>query len=517
MRRLMVALLLVTTACGGGNAGSPGEDTAVQDVLLDVGPEGPPTGDVGPEVPPTGDLRAEVPPSDGLPGPTWSTCPEHEGGMTLAEKAAYLDALLPAQHHPDGLLRSVTLDNDGQVTALHNLPSTGLWTAMYLASQSLRYAVTGDPVAQENAGRAAEGLHHLTKVTGVPGLYGRSYVRPGFVYAGDVSASPSWHASDAPGYEGWYFNHDVSKDTMDGIMFGYGVALEHLDDPAILGTIRGDVAAFAQHLLDNGLQIIDWTGVVTEHGKMYYSALDDFPGFNALLVTSWLRTALTESGDLGLEHIYYDCLFRRGDRTDCPPFDPLDLGSYMDAIEASLAMYMSDCQTSYDHFDMVFHAIYPMLRREADPDLLPRLMDVLEDDLWNPSDPTLDPPFRVSTHSLYIFLYGGLSGKAPGEDLLLDAAVHDGVCTLRRMPHDRADVDVPKGTQETACLNRMGDPNAAEIIPVEERRYDNYIWRLDPYEIPQGYTAVPGYVHTGEDWLLAYWVGRYHGFIDAEL
>ncbi len=63
----------------------------------------------------------------------------------------------------------------------------------------------------------------------------------------------------------------------------------------------------------------------------------------------------------------------------------------------------------------------------------------------------------------------------------------------------------------------MGDPNAKDIIPVEERRYDNYIWRLDPYEIPPGYTASPGYVHTGEDWLLAYWVGRYHGFIGADL
>ena len=450
-------------------------------------------------------------------GPAWSTCPEHMGDLTLAEKAAYLDELLPAQHHPDGLLRSVTLDEDGEVVLLHNLPSTGLWTAMYLASQSLRYAVTGDPVAQENAARAVEGLHHLTAVTGSSGLYGRSYTRPGFDYPGGTAESAAWHASDAPGYEGWFFNHDVSKDTMDGIMFGYAVALEHLDDPEVLGTIRADVAAFADHLVDNGLQIIDWHGAVTEHGKMYHSAMDDFPGFNALLVTSWLRTARSESGDAALEHIYYDCLFHRGDRTDCPPFDPLDIGSYMDSIEVSLAMYMKECQTSYDHFDMVFHAIYPMLRREDDPDLLSRLLTVLEDDLWNPSDTSLDPPFRVSTHSLYIFLYGGLSGKVPGEDPLLDAAIHDGVCTLRRMPHDRTDVDVPKGDQETWCLNRMGDPNAKDIIPVEERRYDNYIWRLDPYEIPQGWTASPGYVHTGEDWLLAYWVGRYHGFIDAAL
>ena len=498
MKRVVLLVLALAVSCSSGSE-APQSDVA-------------PDAAVVPDVPP------DVPP-DTAPEHPWSTCPQWAGEETLAEKAAYLDALLPEQHLVDGLLRTVILDEEGAggVAQLLNLPSTGLWTAIYLASQSLRYAVTGDPLAQANAAAAAEGLHHLTAVTGVPGLYGRSYTRPGYTYAGDVTTSPAWHASDAKDYEGWYFNDDVSKDTMDGIMFGYAVALEHLDDPEVLATIRGDVAAFIGHLLDNDLQIIDWHGDVTEHGKMFYSAMDDFPGFNALLVTSWFRTALSESGDEALSHIYYDCLMRRGDRTDCPVFDPLDLGSYMDAIEISLAVYMADCQTSYDHIDMVFHAIYPMLRREEDPDLLARLMDVLEDDVWNPSDPVLDPSFRLSTHSLYIFLYGGLSGKGAGEDPLLDAAMEDAVCTLRRMPHDRTDVDVSPGDQEEFCLNRMGDPNAEEIIPVEERYYDNYIWRLDPYEIPPGHQAVPGLVHTGEDWLLAYWVGRYHGFIPSDL
>jgi len=460
------------------------------------------------------DAPLDVPAVDSEAPPAWPACPQHAGDMTLSEKAAHLDALLPGQHLSDGLLRTVTLDEDGEVAVLHHLPSTGLWTAIYLASQSLRYAVTGAPDAQENAAHAVAGLHHLTAVTGAPGLYGRCYARPGFDYAADVAGSPWWHASDAPGYEGWYFNFDVSKDTMDGIMFGYAAALEHLDDPAVLETIRGDVAAFAGHLVENGLTIVDWHGEVTEHGRVYATALDDFPGFNALLVSSWLRTALTESGDPALEHVYYDCLMRAGDAADCPAWDFVDPGSYMDVIDHQLSLYMGDCQTSYDNIDMVFHAIYPMLRREQDPALAAQLREILEEDVWDPRDPSLDPPVRVSTHSLYIFLYGGLSGAGP-EDPELAAAVEDAVCTLRRIPCDRTDPDVAPGDQAEHCINRMGDPNAAEIIPVEERWYDNYLWRLDPYEIPRGHAAVPGLVHSGEDWLLAYWVGRYHGFIDS--
>jgi FAD/FMN-containing dehydrogenase len=95
-------------------------------------------------------------------------------------------------------------------------------------------------------------------------------------------------------------------------------------------------------------------------------------------------------------------------------------------------------------------------------------------------------------------------------------SVEQAVCTLHRIPKDRSDVDVPAGTQEPHCINRMGEPNAEHLIPVEERYYDNYIWRLDPYEIPKAHQAVPKLVHTAEDWLLAYWVGRYHGFIEEE-
>lgn len=168
----------------------------------------------------------------------WPTCPEYaDKGPSLAEKAAFLDDLVVAQHLPDGLLRTITIADDGSVK-LHSLPSTGLWTAIYLASQALRYAVTGEEEAQVNAGKAVEGLHHLTAVTGSS---------------------------------------------------GYAVALEHLDDEAILSVIRADVLAFADHLVSNDLQIIDWDGKVSEHGRMFYSAMDDFPGFNAMLVLSWLR------------------------------------------------------------------------------------------------------------------------------------------------------------------------------------------------------------------------------------
>ena len=46
-------------------------------------------------------------------------------------------------------------------------------TGVYLASQSLRYAVTNDPIAKQNIIRTVHALHHFLKVTGKKGFIAR--------------------------------------------------------------------------------------------------------------------------------------------------------------------------------------------------------------------------------------------------------------------------------------------------------------------------------------------------------
>jgi len=447
----------------------------------------------------------------------WPKCAKWaEGAMPLFEKTVALDGMVRDMHIDDNLIRSLRLDDDGNVVSRDHLPSTGLWTAIYLASQSFRFAVTGEQEAADNAAVAVQGLHDLTLVTGRPGLYGRAYQRPDFEYSSDAAGANHWVESQAQGYEGWWFNDDVSKDTMDGIMFGYAVALEFLEDQSVKQMIRQDVLGFVEPFVEEGLRIIDHTGEVTEHGRLYYSAIDDFPGFNALLSMSWVKTAVEAGGDADLKHFYEDCLLRLGDWSDCPVLDAMDIGSYMDAFDEFLYMYRPDCKTSFDNIDMVFHAIYPLLRREENPEVRKRLMAKLHKGIWEPVEPGLAPPLYESTHALYIFLYGALAAP-PQDDAVFRQAIEDSVCTLYRLEPMRFDKTIHKGTQEGVCINRMGRPNAAEVIPLEERFYDNYVWRLDPYEIPREHDAVKGLLNSPEDFLLAYWVGRYNGYVTEDM
>lgn len=492
----------VLAACGGGRPGS--------DATADVPPEAGADATVSAEV--VSDPSRD-PPDPGAGERPWPACPGlPDGAPTLRDKAAFLDRLVPAKHLDDGLVRTVRVDAAGNVTSRDHLPSTGLWTGIYLASQSFRYAVTREPEAVDNARAAVRGLHDLTGVTGRPGLYGRAYQRPGFAYTWDAAGTAHWVASTAPGYEGWHWGDAVSKDTMDGILFGYAAALEFLEDAEALGIVRQDVTAFLQAFVRDGLQIVDHTGEVTEHGRLYYSALDDFPGFNALLSLSWIRTAMDAGGGPDLARVYDDCLLRLGDGGGCPTFDAADLGSYLDAVEQHLYLYLPDCKTSYDNVDMVFHALFPLLRREDRPEIRQRLLATLQVGIWTPAEPGAAPPLHRSTHSLYTYLYGGLAAPSR-DDEVFRQALQDAACTLHRIDRDRFDRTTVPGTQAAACTNRLGDPNAAEVVPVEQRYYDNYLWRLDPYEIPKAHAGVPGMLHSPEDFLLAYWVGRYFGFL----
>ncbi|MCB9787596.1 MAG: hypothetical protein H6744_13020 [Deltaproteobacteria bacterium] len=509
-RLVLSGVVAVLGACGGASGDAVDAVDAV-DAAEDA------AGDAaGDEVAVEVDVVTDGGPDGAAPQWPWPRCEELSAGPgSLLAKARTLDALVVAQHLGDRLLRTVVLDEQGRVSGMVHVPSTGLWTAMYLASQAFRFAVTGEPEARDNAAVAIAGLHDLTAVTGVSGLYGRAYQRAEGAYAHDAAGAPTWVASTAPGYEGWWWNATVSKDTMDGIVFGYAAALEHLDDPQLRATVATDLTAFVRSLVANGLQILDHDGLVTEHGRLYYSAFDDFPGFNALLALSWVKVGADASGDQELAQFFDDCLLRLGDRAGCPELDVVDFGSYLDAVEETLSLYLPDCQTNYDNIDMVFHAVYPLMRREQRPALHQRLRALLERGIWQPTDDGVAPPIHAAGHALYTFMYGGLA--EPGaDDATFRAATRDALCTLHQMPVDRRDRSIADGTQPVACHNRHGHANAAGIIPLAERYYDNYLWRLDPYEIPRHHEAEPGLVHSPEDFLLAYWMGRYHGYISPE-
>ncbi len=452
------------------------------------------------------------------PGPKWNSCERIRSDRSLAEKAAYFDRVAREQHLAgDGLMRNINLSEDLQsIESFKHAESTILWSGMYLASQAFRYAVTEEAEAQVNARTVVDGLHELTLVTGVSGLYGRSMDRPDVAYDYDGRGTPWWTESDAPGYEGWAFRNDVSKDSVDGLMFGYAVALEHFDDPQLVADIRDRVAEVVRHVVDNGLRIVDTDGEVTEHGSLYHSAMDDFPGFNAMLASSWIKVAQVATDDAALDDFYYGCLMGMRAGVQCPDIEIADLGTYIESMEDRLFLFLSDCKQNYDNFDMCYQAMYPLLRRETDDGLKERLLGVLRNNMFHTDDERHQSMAEIGW-TFFTFAFAGLTGDEFGDDPVLDSAVDLAVCTLKDFPNEKFDRYIPAGTQEDACRNRHDEPTAAEPIPLAEYYFDNYLWRLDPFMIQPERQENRRLVWSPEDYLVAYWMGRLHGLIGPEL
>ncbi|MBW2524810.1 MAG: hypothetical protein JRI23_11570 [Deltaproteobacteria bacterium] len=447
---------------------------------------------------------------------SWPRCEGIEPAAPLVEMAAEFDRVAREQHLAgDGLLRNLELADDlSTVARWKQHPNVVLWSGMYLASQSLRWTVTGDGVALDNARTVVAGLRRLTEVTSRPGLYGRTLAAPGVLYDSDGGDSPHWIDSTAPGYAGWRWEDDVSQDGYAGLMFGYAAALEHLQGTDVHEEVRRLVAELVERFVADGLQIIDHTGEVTEHGWLYHTAFDNFPGFNAMLASSWVKVGATANDDAALDDFYYGCLMHARPDVSCPVFDEFDTWTYIESMEERLGLFRRNCQQNYDNFDMTYQAIYPLLRRESDASLQQRLVDVLRNHMFHTEDPELQSVATIG-NSMLSFIYAGLTCDGP-EEPIVEQAIEDAVCKLKSFPQVKFDKYIPAGTQPEVCRNRLDQPVAAEPIPLDEYYLDHYLWRMDFFEIQPERPENRSHLFSPEDFLIAYWLGRYHGFIHPD-
>lgn len=451
----------------------------------------------------------------------WPRCDRINNEITLKAKALEFDRVSREQHiAEDDLFRNLYLSEDlAEIERYLHTENTILWSGIYMASQALRYAVTGESEAQQNAIRVAAGLHELTNVTGSSGLYGRTMSKPGVSYNPVAADHPGWTDSPAEGYDGWRFRNDVSKDGYAGMMLGYALALEHFDDEQLLSDIRDRLREVIDHLISNGLQLIDTNGEVTEHGRLFHSAMDDYPGFNAMLTSSWVKIAEQALGDQNLDDFYYGCLMQMREGVECPEIEveAMGLGTYIESMENLLYLFIPNCKENIDNFDMCYQAIYPLVRLEKDKELKGRLLDVVRNGMFHIDDPKYQDIAKVG-NSWFTFTYAALTGDDPDEDPILKAAVEDAICMMKDFPAKKIQRYIPKGEQEVVCDSRLANPRAAEAIPLAEYHFDNYLWRLDFFEIVV--KEVPEdkrLIYSPEDYLLAYWLARYHGIIGADM
>lgn len=408
------------------------------------------------------------------------------GTTTLEEKAAHYQRLTHARHKRFGFVTGCRLLEPGDTTKWrHNIDDNdGLWTAMYVAAESFRYAVTKSEKARRSARESLLAILELERQTGIPGFPARALTHKSEPDFGKPREG-EWHKTE----DGeWEWKGDTSSDEMDGHYFAWPIYYDLVADADDRAMIRNTVRRVTDFIIDNGYYLIDVDGKPTRWGVWAPEKLNDDlkwraeRGLNSLEVLAYLKVAHHITGD---------------DKYESAARDLIENHHYaLNTIDQKiLPGDLPGAENNHSDDELAFLSYYGLLRYEADPQLRAIYLASIERS-WQIERPEKCP--------LWNFIYGAVTGR-PGD---VEAAVE----SLQEIPLDLIKWDIRNShrldLQHDSNPDRGGRPQL--LVPLSWRERPLHKWNGNPYCIDGGNDLEE---ECGTLWLLPYWMGRYHGVI----
>jgi hypothetical protein len=434
-----------------------------------------------------------------------------ERPATLAEKAAHYDRIIQERHNRRGYIASIDLESPGAVKkgAVFDVSDNdGLWTALYVAAMALRFGATKDPVAHAQGRKSLSALLDLERLSGIPGFPARATVTEDELKAGVHGFDPDakvhapgekakvWYRS--PALPGLWCKGDTSSDELDGHYFAWYLYHELLADAAEKKEIADVVCRVTDGIIRNGYTLVDHTGRKTRWGIWAPELINRHPFYhelrplNSLEILSYLKVAGHITGDLRYsraadalikEHHYLlnGLLMRRGKGAHWP-----------------------DINHSDD--ELLYLAYYPLLALEKDS-ARRRLLTQSIARTWE--EIRGEQSIRPEHNPFYNFIYGASTGRR--------CDVEEARATLQDWPWDlvawstrssqRHDVAI-----RTASGIHRHNTQLDRVLSPAERTQSR--WNANPWEADWGHDGRRE--DDGVAWLVAYWLGVYHGYLSHD-
>lgn len=423
----------------------------------------------------------------------------YDESVTLEQKARHFQRITDTRHNRYGFVTGAALKQPGNPAAgvIHEASDNdGLWTAVYVAAQSFRWAATRDPEARAAARKSMFAMLDLVKYSGVPGFPARAILRKG---EPDVAGYNPDETVRVPGEKDkiWYQSPvdpqvlckgDTSSDELDGHYFAWHVFYDLVADEAERRTVRAVVKAVTDHILDHELTLVGPTGRKTRWGVWHPKYINDDPtwweerGLNSLELLAYLKVA---------EHICGDARYTRMYRMLIREHHYL-----LNCVSQKVAEPWWDLNHSDDQ--MAFMMYYSLMLLEKDPAAQRVLRQSMERS-WKEERPEASPFFN--------FVYGATMNQP--------CDVEASVAALRDWPWELIEWEV-RGTHrhDVRALSRNVERRTRQqtdrALPASERRIMR--WNGNPYQCDGG-SPNGASEDDGSAWLLPYWLGRHHGFI----
>ena len=430
--------------------------------------------------------------------------------MTLEDKALFYEKQVREKNIRYGFnCSSVQLTNGFGSAQTGSQPSDNLWTGMYLAGQLFRYKVTGSPEAKENAFEAFEAMERLYTVTGIQGLFARSYERDykvenergeGWQQKELLTGSPASLWLPAKDHPNWTWRSTASSDQTIGQVFALTAILELSDDQAWKVRALKCLDDLIGAIVKNDLYILDVDEKPTMWGKWNPEYVNHFPknvgdrkicssNIIALLQTAYRFTGKevfkNKIDELIGKYGYLDNLMR--------PFSEIG-PSDQDVLSKVLS-------EEWNHSDdeMYFLAYWGLYPYALNPELKAKFAESIKNH-WEIE--------RPEQNALWNFTYAMTGAK--------EFDLEQSVRFLQTYPLDMRNWAVQNSQRNDLKIlpSNFRGQTTSELLPLGEiplYRHNGQIFRLD--SDGDGKSLIS----AGDVWLLPYWMGRYLGVISAPL
>jgi len=410
--------------------------------------------------------------------------------MTLQEKAAHFDRLTRQRHIRYGLNSIFVMDKPGDLSTgtLVDEDNDGLWTAMYLAGELFRYAVTKSDQALQNCYESFEAMERLEQINPLDGFPARSFERSGY----QMADKPRWHSSEDGN---WTWKGTTSSDEIVGHFFAYTIFAEIVPDEKWRQRAISLMDRIMSHIVRNNLYLIDYDGKPTLWGKWNPDYVNRFPRevgdrrLNSVEIISFLQAAYHFTG----KQIYKDKALQL-----------LQKHGYLENIMIPVTKLARvpgiDLTTEWNHSDdeLAFLSYWNLYKYAFSDDLREKYRQTIKGH-WQIERPEKNP--------LWNFIYAGTAAADGSTALTAGFDLDESIWTLKEFPLDTIGWTIKNSHRKDLDFLDLNfrQQTTQKVLPADERpmsKHNNNAFRLDGGDDGRQ-------EYSGDIFLLPYWMARF--------
>ena len=425
---------------------------------------------------------------------------------TLRLKAEDYDIWHETWHQPyygGNVHAYFTDDTYTEVAGYHGMGDSCIWTGTYLGSEALRYWVTGDAQARMNVINMVHVLDGYLRVNGKPGFISRYWgSQDGLNYHGDEwcddPVNDRCHRIEEGEFAGDYWWGETSRDQYTGWFYGMVLAYDHVDDEPMRDVVRAAVAEVLDELIATNWWIIDEAGEISTKAPQVLPKMQ----------LTWLTIGY---------HVTGEERFRTELQTRLKNLFRIKLRLSSIAFFNRYAQYYGNNLSHTNWFNLL--RLGRVYFSRADYKYLRFMFETTAHTFTRLSH---NPWFNA------IFMAQGIYDPGQMDDPYADQLVED-LDTFRWPPN--YDYHVPARDPATYELDPtsvklhdlqeqypileeiMGgvEYQALEAFPVDLQCPSGFRFQRNPFQFDACGSGDVTQVHSGHDYLAAYWMGAYYG------